>query len=166
MSHISLFFNLFSSIFSNWSFLCSLFCTCRGMNCWYFTPIQASLSLVSCGVYYMLSLRCLHLCFFSHTATKCPAHWPAHVCKRQALLPQSVSYEKHVRGGTCGDGCSMELATILCHIVHQFGHHEQRPHSHKHKKYTYTHDTLTHIHNHKYPHTYYLLTWKQFHMQL
>jgi len=90
--------------------------------------------------------------------TKCPAHWPAHVCKRQALLPQSVSYEKHVRGGTCGDGCSMELATILCHIVHQFGHHEQRPHSHKHKKYTNTHATLTHIHNHKYPHTYYLLT--------
>jgi len=76
--------------------------------------------------------------------TKCPAHWPAHVCKRQALLPQSVSYEKLVRGGTCGDGCSMELATILCHIVHQFGHHEQRPHSHKHKKYTYTRHTNTH----------------------
>lgn len=160
MSHMSLFFNKFSSIFLNEIFLCSLFCTCRGMNCWYCTHIQAS------GVYYMLSLGCLHLCFFSHTATKCPAHWPAHVCKRQALLPQSVSYEKLVRGGTCGDGCSMELATILCHIVHQFGHHEQRPHSHKHKKYTYTHDKLTHIHNHKYPHTYYLLTWKQFHMQI
>lgn len=64
-----------------------MFCTCRGLNCWYCTPVQASLSLVSCGVYYMLSLRYLHLCFFSHTATKCPAHWPAHVCATSPAPP-------------------------------------------------------------------------------
>lgn len=131
-----------------------LTCNCR-TELLVFYPLKASLSLVcsACSDWGVL-----HLCFFSHTATKRPAHWSARVCKQQAPLPQSVSYEKYVRGGTCGDGCPMELATILCHIVHQFGHHQQRPQSHKQTKntyqihiYTQMHITLTHIHNHELP---------------
>lgn len=120
--------------------MCSLWTfMCRGLNCWFCNPHESKSEPWCVLVYSACSdWGVLHLCFFLHTATKCPAHWSAWVCKQQAPLPQSVSYEKNVRGGTCGDGCPMELATILCHIVHQFGQHHQKPHLHKHKIISHT----------------------------